>query len=213
MGKSSLKSPKENFQVTSPRALPEAAGRPAPTRLVTGCAWGTLRHPTPVITPASSGHRFWTGLPLPPSRPAKPGINRTGSRGSRPGTSALSRVRQPPHLSLKAHSWATCGRLRHAAAPASPCRNPRGRAEWEAPLPGGKFCAGLSFNPRCAAALSPLRHTGLCVHCEPRAGLCTVVSGGASPGALGLGRQQPHKWALTAQRQNWPARLHAGGGA
>lgn len=60
------------------------------------------------------------------------------------GRDAPARV-TAPHLSPRAHSGATCGRLRHAPAPASPGRNPRGRPRWTARPP---------VNPRRAAAPS-----------------------------------------------------------
>lgn len=64
--------------------------------------------------------------------------------------------------------------------------------------------------------MSPLRRTGSVSPLPARrARLGAAHWGhrpGASPGAQGLGKKQPRKRTMTAQRQNGPSRLHAGGG-
>lgn len=73
------------------------------------------------------------------------------SRGRQPsGRDAPARV-ATPKLSGGAHPGATCARLHHAPAPASPSRNPRGHAGWTARTP---------VNPCRAVAPSPLRLWG-----------------------------------------------------
>lgn len=138
-------SPKKNFPGCRP-AGPSVSCRAAHTHRAYHGERGELSAahlpPSTASNPRPPGTRLWTRRQLPPSRPAKSRVsrNRRGCRG--PGASELLRVRRAaPAPVPTAHSRPTCGRWRHAAAPASSDRNPRGRAEWEARLPGGKFCA------------------------------------------------------------------------
>lgn len=178
-----------------------------------GSTWGALRPPQAPWHPRGTLSLEDTAAAA--QLPAKSRINPNGRGYRGPGTSAPSRVATPapvPKSTFPVHVRVPASRASLRLLPPEPVWLRRVGG----PLPGGKFCARPLVNPPSANAVSPLRRTGSVSPLPARrARLGAAHWGhrpGASPGAQGLGKKQPRTRTMTAQRQNGPSRLHAGGG-
>lgn len=119
------------------------AGRPGGLRLALRSAWETLRAAPNQGGPPSPK----APAPIPP--PGTLSQDQTAAAGKprrTPGGSLGAELAAPapvPSGTLLGHVWPPASRDGPSATPG---RNPRSRAEWEAPLPGAKFCADFWFS-------------------------------------------------------------------
>lgn len=90
----------------------------------------------------------------PKTRPQRPRSREEAREG------ALVPSWRPPHLSRAAHSWATCGRLRHAPVPPPPPAGIHVPRRVGGPASRGKVLRRLLVQP-CAIAPGTLRRAGL----------------------------------------------------